>query len=168
MGVPRPGVESELQLPAYTTATATLDPSCIYKLYHSSQQHRILNPLSEVRDRTCNLMVPSRICFCCATMGTPYCFYFILFLSLVGMFVLFLFLSFRATPAPFGSSQARGRIRATATAVRDPSCVCDLHHSSWQRWILNPLSEARDRTRNLTVPSRICFCCAMMGTPAAV
>ena len=30
-----------------------------------------------------------------------------------------------------------------------PSCVCDLHHSSWQRLILNPLSEARDRTRIL-------------------
>ena len=29
----------------------------------------------------------------------------------------------------------------------DPSHVCDLHHSSRQRWILNPLSEARDRAR---------------------
>ena len=37
-----------------------------------------------------------------------------------------------------------------ATATRDPSRVCDLHHSSWQRRILNPLSEARDRTRALT------------------
>ena len=35
---------------------------------------------------------------------------------------------------------------ATATAIRDPSHVCDLHHSSWQHWILNPLSEARDWT----------------------
>ena len=25
-----------------------------------------------------------------------------------------------------------------ATAVRDPSRVCDLHHSTWQRWILKP------------------------------
>ena len=25
------------------------------------------------------------------------------------------------------------------------SCVCDLHHSSWQHWILHPLSEARDQ-----------------------
>ena len=32
----------------------------------------------------------------------------------------------------------------TATAMRDASLVCDLHHSSWQRWILNPLSKARD------------------------
>ena len=33
---------------------------------------------------------------------------------------------------------------ATATARRDWSCICDLHYSSWQRQILNPLSEARD------------------------
>ena len=38
---------------------------------------------------------------------------------------------------------------ATATAIQDPSRVCDLHHSLWQHWILNPLSEARDRTRIL-------------------
>ena len=34
----------------------------------------------------------------------------------------------------------------TATATPDPNCVCDIHHSSWQHQILNPLSEARDRT----------------------
>ena len=33
---------------------------------------------------------------------------------------------------------------ATATATRDPSCICDLHHSLEQHWILNPLNEARD------------------------
>ena len=32
----------------------------------------------------------------------------------------------------------------TPTALRDLSHVCDLYHSSWQYWILNPLSEARD------------------------
>ena len=41
-------------------------------LHHSSRQCRILNPRSEVRDRTYNLMVPSRICFHWATTGTPY------------------------------------------------------------------------------------------------
>ena len=30
-----------------------------------------------------------------------------------------------------------------------------LHHSSQQRWILNPLTKARGQTRNLMVPSRI-------------
>ena len=33
---------------------------------------------------------------------------------------------------------------ATAIAMSDLSHVCDLHHSSWQRWTLNPLNEARD------------------------
>ena len=41
---------------------------------------------------------------------------------------------------------------ADATAMPDPSCVCDPHHSSQQCWILSPLSEARDRTHNLMVP----------------
>ena len=46
-------------------------------------------------------------------------------------------------------SQARDPVRlvaTTATAVQDLSPICDLHHSSRQRQILNPLSEARDRT----------------------
>ena len=57
MEVPRLGVGSELQLPAYTTATAMQDLSCIFDLHHSSQQHQILNPMSKARGRTCNLMV---------------------------------------------------------------------------------------------------------------
>ena len=31
----------------------------------------------------------------------------------------------------------------TATATPDLRCVCELHHSSPPRWILNPLNEAR-------------------------
>ena len=50
--VPRLGVELELQLPVYTTATATGDLSHIYDLHHSSQQCRIPDPMSEARDRT--------------------------------------------------------------------------------------------------------------------
>ena len=73
MEVPRPGVQSQLQLPAYARATATPDPSHILDLHHSSWQCRIPNPLSEARDRTCNLMVPSQMCFCCAMTGTPVC-----------------------------------------------------------------------------------------------
>ena len=49
-------VKLELQLPAYTTATAMPDLICISNLYHSSQQCRILNPLSEARDRIYILM----------------------------------------------------------------------------------------------------------------
>ena len=71
MEVPRLGVELELQLLADTTATATLDLSHICDLYHSSQQCRIGNPLSEARDLTLNLLVPSRIRFLCTMTGTP-------------------------------------------------------------------------------------------------
>ena len=58
MEVPRLGVQSELLPPASTTATATPGPSRVCDLHHSSWQRWILNPLSEARDRTCNLMVP--------------------------------------------------------------------------------------------------------------
>ena len=70
MEVPKLGVELELQLPAYTTARAMQDPSCICDLHHSSGQCQILNPLREARDQTCNLTVPSRISFHCTMMGT--------------------------------------------------------------------------------------------------
>ena len=47
------GIKSELQLSAYTTATATGDPSRICSLRRSSRQRQILNPLSKTRDQTC-------------------------------------------------------------------------------------------------------------------
>ena len=71
MEVPRLGVQPELQLLAYTTATTTPDPSSVCDLHHSSRQRRILNLLSEASDRTRNLTVPSWIRFHCTTMGTP-------------------------------------------------------------------------------------------------
>jgi len=78
MEVPGLGAESELQWPAYTTATATPDPSWVCDLHHSSQQHRILNPLSEARDRTCILMGASQIPFHWAMTGTPFQIFFII------------------------------------------------------------------------------------------
>jgi len=71
MEVPRLGVQMELQPPAYVTATATPDLSRICDLHHSSLQHQIVNPLSEARDWTRNLMVPNWIRFRCTTVGTP-------------------------------------------------------------------------------------------------
>ena len=70
MEVPRLGDESELQLPAYTTYSNE-DLSRVCDLHHSSLQRWTLNPLSEARDRTDNLMVPSWIRFRCATTGAP-------------------------------------------------------------------------------------------------
>ena len=72
MEVPRLEVKLELQLPAYTTATATAtwDPSHIFDLHHSSWQCQIVNRLSEPRDRNCVLMDASQIRFRWATMGT--------------------------------------------------------------------------------------------------
>ena len=71
MEVPRLGVLWELQLSAYATATAMQNPSLFCNLHHSSQHGQILNLLSEARDGTHNLMVPSQICFCCTRMGVP-------------------------------------------------------------------------------------------------
>ena len=65
------GVRLELQLPAYTTATATRDLSLLCDLHNSSRRHQIPSPLSETRDQTLILTDTSRIHFCCATMGTP-------------------------------------------------------------------------------------------------
>ena len=90
------------------------------------------------------------------------------------MCISLFFLLFRAALTAYGGFLDRVELEpqlpayATATAMQDPSCVCDLYHSSWQYQIFNPLSKVRDRTRNLMVPSWICFHCNMMGTPPCV
>ena len=61
MEVPRLGVEPELQLLAYTTDTATWDPSHTCDLCHSLWQCQILNPLSEGRDQTFILIDTSQV-----------------------------------------------------------------------------------------------------------
>ena len=71
MQVPKLGVESELQLLAYTTAMQ--DPSHVCDLYHSSWQRQILNPLNKARGGTHDLIVPSQIRFRWATTRTPKC-----------------------------------------------------------------------------------------------
>ena len=40
-----------------------------------------------------------------------------------------------------------------------------LHHSSWQHWIPNPMSKARDQTRIFMGTNQIHFHCASKGTP---
>ena len=76
----------------------------------------------------------------------------------------FILLLFRATPVAYGNSQARSLIRATAadystgTVTKALSCFCDLHHSSQQYQILNPLKEARDQTQILMDTSWVRYC----------
>ena len=52
MEIPGQGVKIELQLPAYTTATTTLNLSHISDLHHSLWQCQNLNSLSNARDGT--------------------------------------------------------------------------------------------------------------------
>ena len=53
----------------------------------------------------------------------------------------------------------------TTTVMCDLSPIFDLHHSSWQCQLYNPLSKARDQTHILMDTSQVCFCCATTGTP---
>ena len=47
-------------------------------------------------------------------------------------------------PRPGDQSELWLLAYTTAMAMPDPSHIRDLHHSLFQCWILNPLSEARD------------------------
>ena len=61
MKVPRLGIKLELQLLAYTTATAMPDQNLTLDLYHSPWECQILNPLSKARDQTRVLMDTIRV-----------------------------------------------------------------------------------------------------------
>ena len=71
MEVPRLGIKLELQLPAYTRATATLDPSHICDVCCSLWQCQILNTTSEARNWTLILMDTSQVLNQLSHMGTP-------------------------------------------------------------------------------------------------
>ena len=78
-------------------------------------------------------------------------------------------LIFTATPAAYGGSQARGRIRATAASLHHShsNAGSEPHLRSIPQLtrILESLSRARDQTHNLMVASWIHFCCVTVGTP---
>ena len=52
-----------------------------------------------------------------------------------------------------------------AIATWDPSHVCDLHHSSEQLQILNPLNKAKDQTQILMDASQVHYYWDMTVTP---
>ena len=97
--------------------------------------------------RTCECVQPistnSRACSLCIHHDTLIWFYF-------------LFSSFLPSLWPHPRHMEVSRLGAglelqlkayaTATAMPDPSLICNFHHSSQKCQILNPLSEARDRT----------------------
>ena len=89
MKVPRLGVKLELWLPAYTTATAMQDLSCICDLHHSSWQHQILSLLSKARDWTGILMDTTQVHYHWATMGILRSFLLFCFLCVFVVFVLY-------------------------------------------------------------------------------
>ena len=129
----------------------------------------------------------------CPTVGTSGSFLNLIhvhpssdFKVLKDFFFFLVFLPFLGLPlVANGGCQVRGLIRAvaaglcqshsnaraephpktytTATAAQDLSRIRNLHHNSRQRWILNPLREARDQTHHLMVTSRIHFCCTTTG-----
>ena len=82
-------------------------------------------------------------------------FYFALFSSFLGPHLWYM-----KVPSLTPELELQLLIYTTATAMPDPSCVCDLHHSSWQHKIINSLSKARDWTGILTDASCVRYCCA--------
>ena len=81
---------------------------------------------------------------------------------------IFFFLRHMEVPGLGVESKLQLPSHATATAMRDLSRICDLHHSSQKCQITNPLREARDQTCILVDTNWICFCWAPMGTPTVI
>ena len=71
MYVPRLEIQQEPPPPAYSTAIAMQDLSCVCDLHCSSWQCRNLNPLSETRYWTCILVDPSWVHYPWSTTELP-------------------------------------------------------------------------------------------------
>ena len=79
--------------------------------------------------------------------GHPDCFYTLITVSSVAVnicvsFIYFFFLGHMEVPRLGVRLDLQLLAYTTAKATWDPSHVCDLHHSSQQRWILDPLRSA--------------------------
>ena len=172
------GVESELQLLAYATGTAMWDLDHIYNLPYSLRQHWILNPLRRpgIEHAPSWMLCLNQLSHTgnSTSLFLPPSPSLILRLKLSYEVVkplnnisecFFCLLSFQGHICDicrfpgWGELELQLPATATATATPDLSLICNLHHSSQEHWILNPLSEARDdRTCVLVDASQICFC----------
>ena len=90
------------------------------------------------------------------------------FLLLLFCFVLFAFYGHTEFPRLGVRSELQLPVYTTATAMPGLSRACDLHHSSRQHWILNPLSEAKDGSSILMDTSWVYYHWATTGIPRKV
>jgi len=82
------------------------------------------------------------------------------FLFLFFFFFFFCFLGLHLWQMEIPRLGGQLELQLLATAMQDPSCICNLHHSSQQCQIPDPLSEVRDWTRILMDTRWIRFHCA--------
>ena len=129
------------------------DPSRIWDLHHSSQQCRIVNPLSkdlyptEQGQGSNAQQWELHLHFSRNYFFLSFCF---LFLGLHPQHM--------ELPGIGVKLELQMPAYTTATARPDPSLICNLHHSSLQCQILNPLSKARDRTHVFMDTSQVHYC----------
>ena len=92
-------------------------------------------------------------------------------LDFFSFFFFFSFWLFRTTHMAYGSSQAKGRIGATAAGLHHShsNLGSQLHlqptHSSWQHWIPDPTEQGQRSNLHPHGYKLDSFCCAKMGTP---
>ena len=147
------GVESQLQLLAYTTDTEMQDLRHICALCCSLPLYQILNP-GRLGINPAASWIRAGFLTCWATMGTS----ILLFEGAIVPLAIhsnFSFVFFAATPVAYGSS--RVGVKGAVHAI--------LHHSSGKHTVLNPLIEAKEQTHVLMDTSRVSSQWAAMGTP---
>lgn len=138
--IPRPGVESECsrQPMPQPQKHRIWAESVTYTTAHGNLQ--ILNPLSEARDGTPSSWILVRFVNCWATKGTPILppereelFPFTTStLTLLVTKCTEAFLSFLGLHLQHIKLPRIGVKSAYTTSTQDLSCICNLHHSSWQ------------------------------------
>ena len=115
---------------------STLNHSLTSQIYPSAIHLLLFTSTATTLVLTCHLLL---VIYCVLLTGLG---------SLPGYFFFFFFFFFMAALGAYGSSWTSTGVElelqlqsyVTTAATPDPSCICDLHHSSWQYQILNLLS----------------------------